>query len=87
MTRPRAFPGQPAILILALAVIGTQWDFQVGAHFWTAILMLTVALVSIAAGHKRRAGRRRPAPDPPKPSQSNPWKRSQSNLWKWIRQL
>jgi len=79
MRRTRAFPGQPAILILSLAVIGTQWDFQVGAHFWTAILMLTIALLSIAAGPKRRAGCRRPAPQPPRPIQSS--------LWRWIRQL
>lgn len=71
MRRTRAFPGQPGILILMVALIGTQWDFQVGAHFWTAVLMLTVAMASIAAGAKRRADCRRHAPDPPRPSQSN----------------
>lgn len=54
LRRTRAFPGQPAILLLTVALVGRRWDFQSGAQFWTAILILTVALVATAAGKRRR---------------------------------
>jgi hypothetical protein len=79
--RTRAFPWHTAILLLTVALVCTQWDFQLGAHFWTAIVILTVALFGTAAGRKRRKVYRPPAPCP---LQAQPVKHTAWNRGSWF---